>query len=114
MSEDEGRLPTTREAELTVELVKLRQAHEALQAECELLRRGDTERYVELVTLNNKFNALQQRGRAPTHKQHWLAVFAAGAHGGFLRWGTAKQRWDRAEALYAEGVRRGHLPKDEA
>lgn len=106
-------LPSTKEVELTAELARLRRMYDALVAEYENLRQSENARIVEQIELNNRYNELLKRGPAPSHKVYLLAGFTASMCDVFLRWPSAKTRWDRAEALYAEGVRRGYLPADE-
>lgn len=57
----------------------------------------------------NDLHEEKQRGTKLTVKQMVLHMLALSEWNPFL---SAKRRWDRAESTYAEGVRRGHYPKD--
>lgn len=59
--------------------------------------------------LANELDGERQRGTKLTVKQMVLHMLALSEWNPFL---SARRRWERAEKMYAEGVRRGHYPKD--
>lgn len=94
---------------------------ELAETKAELARQLDragkaVDLYNEIVAENARLVRLmdddRQRGRKLTVKQEVVRQFAMSSWGAFPHLFCVKARWDRAERLYEEGVRRGHLPKE--
>lgn len=63
---------------------------------------------LSLIYLRDVTNA----GTKLTIKQTVLHQLVMSSQSAFPHWFSAKGRWDKAEELYKEGVKRGHYPND--
>lgn len=86
---------------------------EELEAELARIKINHDSLYDLYVRTVNTLNEERLEGRLTT-KQNILTSLAMSAQSAFPHLFNAKRRWDKAERLYAEGVKRGHYPKENA
>ncbi len=79
--------------------------------EYEAIRRQNQGLCETSTQLSNELSAEHQKGPKLTIKQQVMLGLVMNTNRAFPHTFSAVDRWDKAEKLYAEGAKRGHLPK---